>query len=100
MEFSLQAARCLGQAEARTPNQNCSFRPNWMFRGGLTEPFQIPKLGLETSVLKAEKALDNPSSPPRPTNVCQLNTLKSSARNCRLTFSVIRVFLMMLRAWL
>ena len=31
-----------------------------MFRGGLTEPFQMPKLGLETSVLKAENALDKP----------------------------------------
>lgn len=36
-----------------TRRQNSSLIPSWMFRGGVTVPFQTPKSGLAMSLLKA-----------------------------------------------
>jgi hypothetical protein len=75
--------------------QKSNLIPSWIFLGLLTEPFQMPKAGLETSLLKAT----DPSCPEVP-KLCQFQTLKNSALNWTFTFSLIRVSFSRLTSWL
>ena len=56
-------------------SQKMILTPNWMFRGALTLPFHIPKVGLATFVSKAP-ALNFPGF----AKTCQFQTLKNSLR--------------------
>ena len=49
--------RCYCLAVSPSVAQNSSLAPNWMLRGTVTFPFQMPKLGLATSFPNADPLL-------------------------------------------